>query len=122
MAMFRCGSSGAVGNVGFVLNVRTATIGSGTNIFRSLVDLSSNSGSNELMVYNQATAHITAGECYSYCSGSGATWETYINTVSPCDIYKNGTKIGTTTPNTDFAIGLNIVTAGQSAVVVAVPV
>ena len=54
-------------------------------------------------------------------SGS-SNWPTNIRTPVACDIYKNGTKLGTTTPDTAFSIGVNLLGGVQAAIVVAIPV
>ena len=53
-----------------------------------------------------------------------AAWPTYIKTPIACDVYKNGTYLGTTTPNTQFSIDYDFLHASNyvPVVVVAVPV
>lgn len=113
--------SGQATNVGATLTIVTATISSSTHIIRGLIDLSTNAGTTENVLYSN-TNPVTVGDYAVHHAGSSTNWETYIKTAVACDVYKNGTKIGTTTPDVDFALGLNIINAGVSATVVAIPV
>lgn len=120
MALFRCGS-GSAEVKGAVLTLRNVLISPSANVIRGLVDLSDNSGSVENILFSN-TATLTVGDYTVYQTGSGSSWDVYLNTAVACDVYKNGSKIGTTTAGTDFAISYNILTSDLSAVVVMIPV
>lgn len=47
---------------------------------------------------------------------------TNLRTEVPCEVYKNGSLMGTTTPNTDFPLGINTQAVNQQATFIIKPV
>ena len=121
MALIRTGGQASAQATGAVLTLKNVTISPSGHVIDGLVDLSTNNGSVRNAIFSDTSA-LTVGNYSVHHSGTGTTWDEYLVTTVACDVYKDGNKIGTTTPNTDFGLGFNILTQDLGAVYVIIPV